>query len=134
MTRTKAVLAAAVFAAFASAAQAQETKQDEKLCADLAQANAAINNFQNLSSDSTVGEAKAAQERMSDAIDQLGKSAKKARPEQYKELKDAEKQLKDSMKDIPEGATLGQVQAGIQSSRQRLRDAYSDLEQSVSCP
>lgn len=133
--RMKALLAAALFAGFTTSAQAEdEVKQTEQLCADMAQTNAAINNFQNLSSDSTVAEAKAAQERVSDAIDKLGKSAKKARPEQYKELKDAHTQLKDSMKDIPKDATLGQVQAGIQTSRQRLREAYSDLEQSVSCP
>jgi hypothetical protein len=138
MTRTKAVLAAAVFAAFASAAQAQESpkqaKETAQLCADMAQTNAAINNFQNLSRDSTVAEAKAAEKRVSDSIDTLGKSARKVRPDQYKELKSAHEQLKDSMKDVPKDATLGQVQANIQASRERLRNAYTDLEQSVSCP
>ena len=68
--RRKAVLAAALFAAFTTSAQAEdEVKKTEQLCADLAMTNAAINNFQNPRSDSTVAEAKAAEERVSDAID-----------------------------------------------------------------
>src|SRR5262245_52614212 len=98
MTKTKAIVVASLFATFtgAQAVQADDkAEQTAKLCADIANTQSAIDNFKNLSKDSTVEEAKRAQERVSKAIDDLGDSAKKPRPQQYKELKTARQEFRD---------------------------------------
>jgi hypothetical protein len=136
MTRTKAVLAAVAFAALTTAkVQAEsEAEKDAKMCQDITGVDTALGNFDNLSKDSTVADAKMAEQRVSDAVDKLGHSAKKARPEQYKALEAARKDFKKSVESAPKDATLGQVQANIQTNRDRLKTAYMDLKSSVTCP
>jgi hypothetical protein len=127
---------AATFALLTSAQVHAEdmAKKDAKVCQDISALDSAINNFKSLNSNATIKEAKIAEERVSKAVDNLGKSAKSARPEQYKALKDAHKDLDKAVKDAPSDATLGQVEANISSSRDRLQTAYDDLKQSITCP
>jgi predicted Zn-dependent protease len=66
-------------------------------------------------------------------MSELEKSAKKARPEQYKELEAAHKKLKKSVEDVPKDQTLGQTQANIQAGKADVRAAYNRLAQSISC-
>lgn len=137
MSKTKFVLAAAAIAGFTMSAQVRADSMQEKeakLCQDLSGVNSAINNFESLNKDSTVKEAKIAAQRVSDAVDKLGKSAKDARPEQYKELSDARKDFKKAIDDTPKDATIGQVQANVQTNRDRVKTAYKNLESSVTCP
>src|SRR5204862_8267634 len=89
------------------------------------------NNCESLNTDSTVKEAKVAAQRVSDAVDKLGGSAKDARPEQYKELADARKDFKKSVDDAPKDATLGSIQSNISTNRERVKSAYKNLESSV---
>lgn len=137
MSKTKFVLAAAAIAGLFSTAQVRADsiqEKEAKLCQDLSGVNSAINNFESLNKDSTVKEAKVAAQRVSDAVDKLGKSAKDARPEQYKELADARKDFKKSVDDAPKDATLGSIQSNISTNRERVKSAYKNLESSVTCP
>ena len=123
-----------MFAAFsAGQVQAEEGGDTEKVCMDLASAKVAFEDVDKLNRDSTVEEAKQTVKRADKAMDELGKSAKKARPEQYKELETAHKKLKKSVEDVPKDATLGQVQANIQANKEGVRAAYNRLAQSISC-
>jgi hypothetical protein len=134
--KIRAALIAATFALLSSTqVRAEDTaKKTEKVCQDISSLDSALANFKSLNPNATVKEAKMAEERVSKAVEQLGKSAKSARPEQYKALKEAHKDMQKAVKDAPEDATLGQVQANISSSRERVQTAYDDLKQSITCP
>jgi hypothetical protein len=136
MSKTKFVLAAVAIATLSTVQVRADNPQEKemKMCQDLTKVNAAIGNFESLNKDSTVKEAKQAADRVSDAVDKLGKSAKDVRPEQYKELADARKDLKKSLDSAPKDATIGQVQATVSTNRERVKTAYKNLESSVTCP
>jgi superfamily II RNA helicase len=135
MSTMKAVGLAAAFAVLsATQVQADEAAETEKVCQDLAATKVAFEDVDQLSRDSTVEDAKMRIKRADKALTELEKSAKKARPEQFKQLESAHKQLKKSVDEAPKDATLGQVQANIDNSKQRVVDAYNDLAKSISCP
>lgn len=134
MSRTKAIGLVAVFAALsAGQVQAEEGGDTEKVCMDLASAKVAFEDVEKLNADSTVDEAKQTVKRADKALDELSKSAKKARPEQFKELETAHKDLRKTVDDVPKDATLGQVRAEIQSGKEKVRAAYNRLAQSINC-
>ena len=111
-----------------------QAKKNAKVCQDISALDSALSNFKSLNSNSTIKEAKMAEDRVSKAVDNLGKSAKEARPEQYKALKEAHKDLHKAVDDAPKDATLGQIETNISTSRERVQTAYNDLASSVTCP
>ncbi len=134
MSRTKAIGMVAVFAALsAGQVHAQEGGDTEKVCMDLASAKVAFEDVEKINADSTVDEAKQTVKRADKALDELSKSAKKARPEQYKELETAHKDLRKTVNDVPKDATLGQVRAEVTAGKERVRAAYNRLAQSINC-
>ena len=134
--KLKAALIATTFALLTtvSAHAEDQAMKTEKVCQDISSLDSAISNFKDLNDNATVKEAKMAEERVTKAVDALNKSAKKARPEQYKAVKEAHKGLDKAIKDAPQDATLGQVENNITAKREQLQMAFSDLKQSVTCP
>jgi Tfp pilus assembly protein PilF len=129
-------LVTAVFGLMTTAqVRADDPQQDkQKVCADVKTLNSAISNLDNLDQNSTVEEAKMAEKRVDKAITSLEKSAKKAKPEQYKQLTEAHKDYQKALEEAPKGATLGQVEGKISSSRARMDQAYQDIKKSINCP
>jgi hypothetical protein len=134
--KAKAALIAATLALLTTVSvQAEdEAMKTEKVCQDISALDSAISNFKSLNSNATVKEAKMAESRVTKAVEDLSKSAKKARPEEYKAVKEAHKDLDKAVNDAPKDATLGQVESNITAKREQLQTAFSDLQQSVTCP
>ncbi len=125
---TRAVLVAALVAA---AGLAQAKSKDEKLCADLADFRATVNDVQQMGPQSTVGELRQKEAKLSDTEKRIAKEAK--HDKNASDLHKAIDDLGQTVDRLPENSTLESAQATIQAKVDAVASAADSFSQAY-CP
>jgi hypothetical protein len=102
-----------------------------QFCNDWQAFGTAIQNAKNLNENSTVEEAKAAQDEIVKAFEKAKSSGAELQEVQLQATEDAVNAVTQAINSIPEEATLGQAGAVIQASANALESAYTAINTTV---
>jgi hypothetical protein len=124
----RALLAVALVAA---AGLAQAKSKDEKLCADLADFRATVNDVQQMGPQSTVGELRQKEAKLSKTEKRIAKEAK--HDKNASDLHKAIDDLNRTVKRLPDDSTIESAQAAIQDKVSAVASAADSFSQ-AHCP
>ncbi len=111
-----------------------DEKADEKFCSSVAAFDSDLNEVKAIGPHSTVGELRAATDRLDRDVEHLQKAADKMRTPTAKQFTEAVKQLKDDVKNVPDEATLGQVRTKINADIRNADVTGRQLASESGCP
>lgn len=130
--KTRLMIAACLVAATAGVgAYADENK---KFCGTLAQFDSDVAALNAIGPQSTVGELRAARDRVDKDESQLKWEARWMNTPAAKEFRDALKQLDNDVNSLPNNGTLQQTGSKIQADAQNLQSAGRKLAGEAGCP
>jgi hypothetical protein len=102
-----------------------------QFCADWNELGTAIASAKALNENSTVDEAKAAQNQVAQAWDKAKNSAAQLQDVQLEATEDAYNAMTQAINSIPADATLGQANAAVQASVSAFDTAYTAINTTV---
>lgn len=131
------VLTVAMFGLLAGCATGGTTSSPnvDKLCQRLVAVNQSLAQLATIGDNTTVGEVKARQQQLSKALDALGK-VPVGSGDTLDQLKSANNQLAEKIKDLPDSATVGEVGPRLQdfqSTVSKAQAAATKLSSTLRC-
>ena len=98
-----------------------------RICQGLAAVEQPLNQLANVGDQTTVGEVKALQQKVTTALGVLGKIPGLSDSSALSQLQQANDQLTEAIKDQPDDATMGQVGPKLQDFKSKVAQAQSKL-------
>jgi hypothetical protein len=133
--RTAIVVGASIIALTAGvAAHADQRKEDQKFCADVAAFESDVAQLNAIGQQSTVAELRAANDRVVNDAANMQKIAHKMKTPTAKQFTEAMKQLQHDVNAIPDNATLEQVRAKINADIRNAQNTGRQLAGESGCP
>lgn len=126
------VIAAALFALAGCTPQTPEDAM-AKFCTSVQSFDTAVQQLQQITPETTVGDAKAARATAADAWQQVTRSAEKLADARVESIQEAWTTLERTVDSISKGDTLAEAAAGVVASATQVRAAVAQVG-SVSCP
>ena len=117
-------------------AGASPTSVTERLCQRLVAVNQSLTQLSTVGSNTSVGEVKARQQQLSNALDALGK-VPVGSGDTLNQLQSANDQLAEEIKDLPDSATVGEVGPRLQDFQSKVSQAQAaatKLNSTLRCP
>ena len=125
------VLAVLLLLLLAGCGAANVDQAKAQFCGDWKELGTAIASAKALNENSTIDEAKAAQNQVAQAWDKAKNSAAQLQDVQLKATEDAYNAMKQTIDSIPAEATLGQANAAVQASVGAFDTAYTAINTTV---
>jgi hypothetical protein len=107
---------------------------ESQLCSDIADLEKAIAKVEDLSTSSTVDEARQARADVKTALDKVSVSARSAGDAKVDELVNAFNDLQATIDGLSSGQTLSQAASAIESDVEAIAQAREDLHTQQKCP
>jgi len=107
---------------------------ENQLCQGLEELLAALIQLESLNQSSSTGELRAAQEDVTQAMDQVRESGLEVAEARTQELDAAYQNLDNAVQSIPNDATVDEGLASIREELAAVRNAWIQLEAEVQCP
>jgi phage-related protein len=121
------LLAALLLLAGCGATSISTAGVTNKICQGLASVEQPLNQLANVGDKTTVGEVKAMQQKLTTALNALGKVPGLSDSSALSQLQQANEQLTQAIKDQPDDATMGQVGPKLQDFKSKVSQAQSKL-------
>jgi hypothetical protein len=125
---------AGMIALSASAAHADEKKADQKFCAAVTSFRTHIAELDGITPKSTVGELRAASDKVNKDASDMEKAAKKIKTPTGKQFTADMKKLREDVKSVTDQQTLEEARTKISSSVQSARTSGQALSTEAGCP
>ncbi|WP_298667136.1 hypothetical protein [uncultured Methanofollis sp.] len=120
--------------AIAGCTQQPTSQQAEaQLCQSMADLDQALKKVEAINRDSTVGDLRTAQDEVKKAMESVRTSAKDLKSARVTELETAYTNLENSVRSIPESATLGEGLSSVTEQRVAFRQAWQNLFAELKC-
>jgi ElaB/YqjD/DUF883 family membrane-anchored ribosome-binding protein len=104
-----------------------------KLCSELKQVRATLKPVLNPSSETTVGDVKNVRDKLESELGDLADAAKDVKVATQSQLDSAAKDLQDSLKSIPDSATLSEAAMQVASSATAFAGAVKKTVAGIDC-
>jgi hypothetical protein len=114
--------------------RADEQKYDRQFCDAAAEYRTNVAELKAIGPHSTVAELRSAVDRLNKPINEMQKSAHKMKTPAGQTFNDAVNQLKHDANNVPDDATLAQVQQRIRSDAQNAEKAGRQVASEAGCP
>ncbi|HEY7341582.1 MAG TPA: hypothetical protein VH591_11920 [Ktedonobacterales bacterium] len=121
------LLAALLLLAGCDATSVSTSGVTNKVCQSLAAVEQPLNQLANVGDQTTVGEVKAMQQKVTTALGVLGKIPGLSGSSAFSDLQQANDQLAAAIKDQPDDATMGQVGPKLQDFKSKVSQAQSKV-------
>lgn len=121
------LLAALLLLAGCNATSVSSGTVTNKICQGLAAVEQPLNQLANVGDQTTVGEVKAMQQKLTTALNVLGKIPGLSDSSALSSLQKANDQLTAAIKDQPDSATMGQIGPKLQDFKSQVAQAQSKL-------
>ncbi len=121
------LLAALLLLAGCAATSVSSGNVTNKICQGLASVEQPLNQLANVGDQTTVGEVKALQQKVTNALSVLTKVPGLSDSSALSDLQQANDQLAAAIKDQPDSATMGQVGPKLQDFKSKVAQAQSKL-------
>jgi len=132
--RRSIAIATGLFALTFGALVHADQKSDQQFCASVAAFETDLAQVNAINPHSTVGELRAATDRLDTDTNNMQKAADKMKSPAAKQFRDSIKILKHDVNAIPDDATLAQVREKIQTDVQNARISGRALAAEAGCP
>ncbi len=107
---------------------------EAQLCQDLGELDAALTQLESINQSSTTAELRAAQDDVTQAMNQVRDSGMQVAEARTRELDAAYQNLENAVRSIPNDATIEEGLASIRDELVAVRNAWTQLEAEVQCP
>jgi tetratricopeptide (TPR) repeat protein len=128
-----ALCALALCLAAAGCSQPTSQEAEASLCEALSELDQAMQNLESINETATVGELKAAEDQVTEAMKNVETAAADLDSARKAELQTAYDNLENAVRSIPDDATIQEGLASITEERMAFRQAWENMNAEVGC-